>query len=56
MNGKVGSARGVSRISEYCRRFRVTQSDATLTMLAAAAGDIDESKFAVWMRDHAQRR
>jgi hypothetical protein len=56
MNGKAGSARGVSRISEYCRRFRVTQSDATLTMLAAAAGDIDESKFAVWMRDHAQRR
>jgi hypothetical protein len=55
MNGKVGSARGVSRISEYCRRFRVTQSDATLTMLAAA-GDIDESKFAVWMRDHVQRR
>ena len=37
-------------------RLHATQSDATLTMLAVAAGEIDESTFATWIRKHAQRR
>jgi len=37
-------------------RLNATQSDATLTMLAVAAGDIDESRFAAWIREHAQPR
>ena len=37
-------------------RLNATQSDATLTMLAVAAGDIEESKFAGWIREHAQSR
>jgi death-on-curing protein len=37
-------------------RLNATQSDATLTMLAVAAGDIDETTFARWIREHAQRR
>jgi death-on-curing protein len=37
-------------------RLNATQSDATLTMLAVAAGEIDESSFAAWIREHAQRR
>ncbi len=34
-------------------RLRATQSDATLTMLAVAAGDISEDAFAAWLRAHA---
>jgi death-on-curing protein len=37
-------------------RLNATQSGATLTMLAVAAGEIDESTFAAWIREHAQRR
>ena len=37
-------------------RLNATQSDATLTMLAVAAGEIDESSFTAWIREHAQRR
>ncbi len=37
-------------------RLDATQSDATLTMLAVAAGDIDEPGFAAWIREHARRR
>ncbi len=37
-------------------RLHATQADATLTMLAVAAGDIDERTFAAWVRAHAQPR
>ena len=37
-------------------RLQATQADATLTMLAVAAGDIDEPAFAAWIRAHAQPR
>ena len=33
-------------------RLQASQSDATLTMLAVAAGDISEEAFAVWLREH----
>jgi death-on-curing protein len=33
-------------------RLRATQVEATLTMLAVAASDMDESSFAVWIRSH----
>ena len=37
-------------------RLVATQADATLTMLAVAAGEIDELAFAAWLRSHLQER
>lgn len=34
-------------------RLQATQTEATLTMLAVAAGDITEEAFAAWLREHA---
>ncbi len=34
-------------------RLVATQADATLTILAVAAGDMDESAFAAWIRAHS---
>ncbi len=34
------------------QRLSATQADATLTMLALAAGDLDEASFAAWLRAH----
>ncbi|HRH85908.1 MAG TPA: type II toxin-antitoxin system death-on-curing family toxin [Rubrivivax sp.] len=38
------------------RRLVATQAEATLTMLAVAAGQIDESSFARWLREHSAAR
>ncbi|HEX6794715.1 MAG TPA: type II toxin-antitoxin system death-on-curing family toxin [Casimicrobiaceae bacterium] len=35
-------------------RLFSTQAEATLTMLALAAGDIDEPTFAGWIREHSR--
>ena len=37
-------------------RLKVTQAEATLTILALAAGDLDEAAFAAWIRAHARRK
>ncbi|MGH6626477.1 MAG: type II toxin-antitoxin system death-on-curing family toxin [Burkholderiaceae bacterium] len=37
-------------------RLQATQADATLTMLAVAAGDITEAEFAAWIRSHAVKK
>ena len=37
-------------------RLVTTQADATLTMLALAAGDLSEDAFADWLRAHTQPR
>lgn len=37
-------------------RLTASQADTTLTMLALAAGDIDEAAFAAWLREHSKRR
>ena len=37
-------------------RLVAADSDCVMTMLAVAAGDIDETKFAAWIRAHAQPR
>ncbi|RYF97711.1 MAG: type II toxin-antitoxin system death-on-curing family toxin [Caulobacteraceae bacterium] len=37
-------------------RLTATQADATLTVLAVAAGDIDEPALALWLRAHCTRR
>lgn len=37
-------------------RLQATQLDATLTMLSVASGDIDETTFAEWIRQHSQLR
>ncbi|MCE2909368.1 MAG: type II toxin-antitoxin system death-on-curing family toxin [Burkholderiaceae bacterium] len=38
------------------RRLVTTQADATLTMLAVAAGTLDEAAFAAWLRAHSRPR
>lgn len=37
-------------------RLTAPQADATLTMLAVAAGQMDEAAFARWLRQHTQSR
>ena len=37
-------------------RLVATQADATLTMLAVAAGEIDEVAFAAWIRRNTRKR
>ncbi len=37
-------------------RLETTQADATLTVMAVAAGDLDERGFAAWVREHARRK
>jgi death-on-curing protein len=37
-------------------RLHATQVDATLTVLAVAAGEIDEATFAQWIRTHIKPR
>jgi death-on-curing protein len=37
-------------------RLVASQADATLTMLAVAAGEIDEATFARWLREHSGAR
>ena len=38
------------------QRLVVDQVDATFTMLAVAAGTLDETQFAAWIRQHAVPR
>ena len=37
-------------------RLVAAQADATLTMLAVAAGDMDEPAFAAWIREPSRKR
>jgi death-on-curing protein len=37
-------------------RLTATQADATLTVIALCAGEIDETAFAKWLREHSVRR
>ena len=37
-------------------RLSATQAEATLTMLEVAAGGIDDTTFAAWIRDHMEPR
>ncbi len=37
-------------------RLQCTQTEATLTMLAVASGDLSEDAFAAWLRAHTTRR
>lgn len=37
-------------------RLQATQAEATLTMLAVAAGDLSEEAFAAWLRAHTAPR
>jgi death-on-curing protein len=37
-------------------RLVATQAEATLTMFAIAAGELDEPAFAAWLRGHVQPR
>ncbi len=53
----------ISRMSDATRtnswpahRLVTTQVDATLTILALAAGDLSEDEFAHWLRNHIPPR
>ncbi len=37
-------------------RLTASQSDATVTVLAVAAGDIGEEELAAWIRSHSAKR
>ena len=37
-------------------RLSASQADATLTMLAVAAGEVDEATFAAWLRRNCRKR
>jgi death-on-curing protein len=37
-------------------RLQATQAEATLAMIAAAAGEISESELASWLREHVSLR
>lgn len=37
-------------------RLRATQAEATLAMMSAASGELDEDAFADWLRAHIQPR
>ena len=37
-------------------RFVATQAEATLTILAIAAGELDDAAFAAWLRTHIAQR
>ena len=37
-------------------RLTATQAEATLTMLAVAAGELPEEEFAEWIRQHSEQR
>ena len=37
-------------------RLQVSQAEATVTMLAVAAGDLCEADFAAWLRAHSAAR
>jgi len=37
-------------------RLDASDSDCVIVMLAVAAGDIDEARFAEWIREHANSR
>ena len=37
-------------------RLRASQAEATVTMLAVAAGDMPEDEFAAWLRAHSAAR
>ena len=37
-------------------RLQVSQAEATLTILAVAAGDITETQLATWLRSHAVKK
>ncbi|MDO8459212.1 MAG: type II toxin-antitoxin system death-on-curing family toxin [Burkholderiaceae bacterium] len=39
-----------------CYRLQTSQADATLTVLALAAGDISEEQFADWIRTHTVKK
>jgi len=38
------------------QRLSASQAEATLTMLAVAAGQMDEATFARWLREHSAAR
>lgn len=42
----------------YLNGYRLTasQADATLSMLGAAAGEVNEEEFAAWLRRNVERR
>jgi hypothetical protein len=59
-DGQAGSAAAFLAVGLFLylngHRLQAAQADATLTMLAVAAGDLSEDEFAAWLRQHAVRK
>ena len=55
-NKRTGFAIGVAFLELNGFSFRATEEDAIHTVLALAAGELDESGYAAWLRSNMKRR
>jgi death-on-curing protein len=55
-NKRTGFAVGVAFLELNGFAFRATEEDATRTVLALAAGDLDEAAYTAWLRANVKRR
>lgn len=55
-NKRMGLAVGVALLELNGFAFPATEEDATQTVLALAAGDLDEASYTVWLRANVKRR
>jgi death on curing protein len=55
-NKRTGFAIGIAFLELNGFVFQSTEEDATTSVFALAAGDLDETGYAAWLRSNAKRR
>lgn len=55
-NKRVGFAVGIAFLELNGFVFQSTEEEATTSVLALAAGDLDEAGYAAWLRSNSKRR
>ena len=55
-NKRTGFATGIAFLLLNGFVFHATEEDATRAVLALAAGDLDETAYAAWLRSNVKRR
>jgi len=55
-NKRTGFATGIAFLLLNGFVFRATEEEATQAVLALAAGELDEAKYAAWLRSNVKRR
>ena len=55
-NKRTGFATGIAFLLLNGFVFQATEEDATRAVLALAAGDLDETAYAAWLRSNVKRR